>query len=252
MKMVSRNKYLFLSFLLAVCRTPAQPISGVDVIVVGSDGNGPVAIKGSEGDLNDLAGAIRSAFGGRIKNELVLPLSDLGDQSCFQKITAVFGACDSNDILITAWIGPWTPNPRNASAANFLNVNEPALTVDYVLNVLRLMPSRTSFSFLLAPGRFRFPPAVLKQYARSAASGGRHLILVSARARMSYTAMIDGFLSALEKMKNWKPLDTNHDGQIMASEWLLGFDRYAREEKIAITPYWLERAPDTQLLQAPK
>jgi hypothetical protein len=252
MKIVSRNKYIIFLLLLLAGQITAQPVSVVNVIVAGSDGNDAVKIKGSESDLNDLAGYIRSAFGGKIRNELILPLSKQEDRSCLQKITTVFNACDSNDILITVWIGPWTANPRNASAANFLNVNEPMLTVDYVLNAMRLMPSRTSFNFIVAPERYSFPIAMVKEYPRSAASGGRHLLLVSARERMSYVTMVERFIGAMEKMKEWKLLDANRDGRVLASEWLIGLERRALEEKINLTPYWLEPGSDIPMLQVPK
>ena len=252
MRIGCRNKYIGLALLFLFCRVPAQPLSAVDVIVAGSNGNGTVTIKGSESDLTDLAGGIRSAFQGRVRNELILPFSDLAGQSCFEKITTFFNACDSNDILITVWIGPWSGNRRNVTATGFLNTNEPGLTVDYLLNFIRLMPARNSFNFVIAPGRYSFPVAVLKGYARSAASGGKHLILMGALQRMSYNSMIEGFINAFEKMQEWKHLDLNRNGEVTASEWLATFEKHNREDKLTMMPYWLERGADIPLLHIAK
>ena len=118
------------------------------------------------------------------------------------------------------------------------------VTAEYVLNLIHFMPAQTSINFILSPQRYRFPVQLLAEYAASAAGGGKHVILVGARERMSYEALVEGFVETVRSMQRQSELDINRDKVVTVGEWLQRFDARARENKLTLLPYWLESSPE--------
>ena len=246
---MKRTSLLVGLFLLASSALTAQSITGVHVVIVGSDGNETVRAEGSEGDLSTISDAVRAAFKGLIKSEMVLPVSEVGHDALYSKFVSLLTSCGTDDMLLTIWIGPWIPDSAHPELSQFAGVTSTPITAEYLLNLIHFMPAKTSVNFILSPQRYRYPMELLTAYPSSAASGGKHAIVVGAAERMSYEEVVEGFVQTLKEMEEQAVLDANKDRVVTESEWLRQFDAVARKNRVSLLPYWLESAADVRLFQ---
>jgi hypothetical protein len=245
--MIKRWGILVWLLTLAFHALPAQSITGGHVVIAGSDGDEAVRAEGSEADLSTISDAVRAAFRGLIKSEVVLPMSEVGADPLFGKFVGILKSCDSDDMLLTIWIGPWIPDSIHPELSQLAGVTTAPITAEYVLNLIHFMPAKTSLNFILSPQRYRYPMQLLTQYPPSAASGGKHVMVVGAAERMSYEEVIEGFVETMREMGRQTAVDMNNDRAVTEAEWLQQFDAIARRNRVSLLPYWLESSPDVRL-----
>lgn len=253
---MKRTKLLFLIGVfvgILPVASRAQYVSFVNVLLVASDGTEEVRFKGAESELEDLNDYFSGSFGGRQKSRILLPLSKLGKVSALQQIASTYANSDSSDLLVAAWLGPWKRNQAAPSMSAFVSNHTETIPAEYVTSFINFIPAQSAFLFIVSPqGDYEFPTELLRDYPAAAAVGGKHVIIVKPRVRMSYGDMVDAFVGVIKKMRKIEETDGNKDGWITSVEWLREFYRKSQAAKLSLSGFTIEPSREFRISQVKK
>jgi hypothetical protein len=233
-----------LFFLCQQTAIHAQAIMNAHVIGIGSDGTEQVNADNAESCVKDAASVIAGVFRGKLKTNMILLDSKPISPSIPAHFSQYFRSCDSSDFLFSIVVGGWTSNGSSSTLA--MKGNE-SITADYLCNVYQLIPAKNSVLFIIAPQKYAFPEELLGSAEQMKATGGKHIIVVRAGKKMSYTDLLNGFIKTLEASFETPALDRNYDGSITLAEWLSACYEVAPKYGVAFKGSTLVKNPDVQL-----
>ncbi|HWP82624.1 MAG TPA: hypothetical protein VNN76_08220 [Bacteroidota bacterium] len=248
---MKRNRFVSVVILLVAWLdiVAAQNVQYLHTVLVGSDGNGRVKADGGEEAMGDLHDYFADSFGGRVRNKTVIQLSKKQPIPLGDAIGKVYSSCDSADLVVSVWAGPWQVDQRVVERSSLISPQGESLPAEYVLNFVQFLPAQSVLTFVLSPQSHEFPTEILQDFPQSTASGGKHIILVRPREKMDFDDVVDAFVDAVKAMRSSKELDTNNDGWVRFSEWLREFYKKAQAEKLSLAGFGIAKFPDYRLVQ---
>ncbi len=239
------------SIIILICLMLSFSLNGLNysLLIHSSEGNDQFKAKGFDSNKDELLQILSGAFQQTPQRSVQINLKE----NVFSQYLDFSKSLTDSSFFCGVLAGAWEKKSGGESSI-LATEYKTTLTLDYLLNFIKISPAFNNIIFIVAPGKSPLPEEFLQEYSCTDFTSGKYLVVINSQSSDVQSTSLDDQLYYLRQTvyrttKALKTSDTNKDKAISTGEWLNQFDKIAGNNKLTCKYFRIEKTTDYILLR---